>query len=102
TNAGMQVFGPFPADTIYNAAVAGKFDLVVAMYHDQGLIPVKLLERDLAVNVTLGLPTVRTSPDHGTAFDIVGQGIADAGSMSSALDLAVKMASHPTDVHMIG
>ena len=102
TNAGMQVFGPFPADTIYNAAVAGKYDLVVAMYHDQGLIPVKLLERDLAVNVTLGLPTVRTSPDHGTAFDIVGKGIADPGSMSSAIDLAVKMASHSTDVHMIG
>lgn len=91
-NAGMQVYGPFPADTIYNAAVAGKYDLVVAMYHDQGLIPVKLLERDLAVNVTLGLPTVRTSPDHGTAFDIVGKGIADPGSMCNAIDLAVKMA----------
>ncbi len=95
-NTGMQVSGPYPADTIFNAAVAGKFDLVVAMYHDQGLIPVKLLERDLAVNVTLGLPCVRTSPDHGTAFDIVGKGIADPGSMAHAIDLAVKMC---TDQH---
>ncbi|MEX0876174.1 MAG: 4-hydroxythreonine-4-phosphate dehydrogenase PdxA [Phycisphaerales bacterium] len=91
-NAGMQVSGPFPADTIYNAAIAGKYDLVVAMYHDQGLIPVKLLERDQAVNITLGLPIVRTSPDHGTAFDIAGKGLADPGSMACALDLAVKMA----------
>ena len=90
-NSGILAYGPFPADTIFNAAVAGKYDLVVAMYHDQGLIPVKLLERDLAVNVTLGLPTVRTSPDHGTAFDIAGKGIADPGSMSNAIDLAVKM-----------
>jgi 4-hydroxythreonine-4-phosphate dehydrogenase len=92
-SAGMQVSGPYPADTIYNAAVAGKFDLVVAMYHDQGLIPVKLLERDLAVNVTLGLPCPRTSPDHGTAFDIAGKGIADPGSMGNAIDLAVRMSS---------
>lgn len=92
-NSGILAYGPFPADTIFNAAVAGKYDLVVAMYHDQGLIPVKLLERDLAVNVTLGLPTVRTSPDHGTAFDIAGKGIADPGSMSNAIDLAVKMAT---------
>lgn len=90
-NTGMQVSGPYPADTIFNAAVAGRFDLVVAMYHDQGLIPVKLLERDLAVNVTLGLPCVRTSPDHGTAFDIAGTGTADPGSMANAIDLAVKM-----------
>lgn len=92
-NAGMRVEGPFPADTIYNAAVAGKYDLVVAMYHDQGLIPVKLLERDLAVNVTLGLPCVRTSPDHGTAFDIAGKGTAHPGSMGNAIDLAVRMCS---------
>jgi len=96
-NAGMQVSGPYPADTIYNAAVAGKFDLVVAMYHDQGLIPVKLLERDQAVNVTLGLPTVRTSPDHGTAFDIAGKGIADPGSMAHAIDLAVQMSTGARD-----
>lgn len=90
-STGMQVSGPYPADTIFSAAIAGKFDLVVAMYHDQGLIPVKLLERDLAVNVTLGLPCVRTSPDHGTAFDISGKGVAHPGSMSSAIDLAVRM-----------
>jgi len=97
-NSGILASGPYPGDTIFNAAVAGKFDLVVAMYHDQGLIPVKLLERDLAVNVTLGLPTVRTSPDHGTAFDIAGKGIADAGSMSNATDLAVKMAADVGDI----
>lgn len=90
-NNGMQVSGPYPADTIFNAAVAGKFDLVVAMYHDQGLIPVKLLERDLAVNITLGLSCVRMSPDHGTGFDIAGRGIADPGSMGNAIDLAVRM-----------
>ncbi len=93
-SSGMQVSGPYPADTIFNAAVAGKFDLVVAMYHDQGLIPVKLLERDLAVNVTLGLPTIRTSPDHGTAFDIAGTGVADPGSMGNAIDLAIRMSTN--------
>jgi 4-hydroxythreonine-4-phosphate dehydrogenase len=99
-NSGMQVSGPYPADTIFNSAIAGKFDLVVAMYHDQGLIPVKLLERDLAVNITLGLPTVRTSPDHGTAFDIAGKGIADPGSMCNAIDLAIKMAINARDPQM--
>ncbi len=89
---GIHVDGPFPADTIYRPAMDGKFDLVVAMYHDQGLIPIKLLERDLAVNVTLGLgDVVRTSPDHGTAFDIAGRGIADPGSMAHAIDLAVEL-----------
>jgi 4-hydroxythreonine-4-phosphate dehydrogenase len=89
---GMHVDGPFPADTIYRPAMEGKFDLVVAMYHDQGLIPIKLLERDMAVNVTLGLgDVVRTSPDHGTAFDIAGKGVADPGSMAHAIDLAVKL-----------
>lgn len=99
-NSGMQVSGPYPADTIFSSAIAGKFDLVVAMYHDQGLIPVKLLERDLAVNVTLGLPTVRTSPDHGTAFDIAGKGIADPGSMCNAIDLAIRMAVNTNDAQM--
>src|SRR5690606_23359482 len=70
---GLDARGPFPADTIFIAAARGDWDLVVAMYHDQGLIPVKLLDRDRAVNVTIGLPIVRTSPDHGTAFDIAGQ-----------------------------
>ncbi|MDF1809370.1 MAG: 4-hydroxythreonine-4-phosphate dehydrogenase PdxA [Phycisphaerales bacterium] len=97
-NSGILASGPYPGDTIFNAAIAGKFDLVVAMYHDQGLIPVKLLERDLAVNVTLGLPTVRTSPDHGTAFDIAGKGIADPGSMSHAIDLAIKMCTESPEV----
>jgi 4-hydroxythreonine-4-phosphate dehydrogenase len=90
---GIAASGPFPGDTIFNAAVRGDWDLVVAMYHDQGLIPVKLLDRDRAVNVTVGLPVVRTSPDHGTAFDIAGQNKADPGSMACAMDLAVRMAA---------
>jgi len=89
---GIDARGPFPADTVFNAAVAGRYDLVVAMYHDQGLIPVKLLDRDRAVNVTVGLPTVRTSPDHGTAFDIAGRGSAESGSMHASLALAIRMA----------
>ena len=89
---GLEVTGPHPGDTVWNAAVAGRHDLVVAMYHDQGLIPVKLLDRDDGVNVTVGLPTVRTSPDHGTAFDIAGKNRADAGSMISAMGLAARMA----------
>lgn len=88
---GIEVSGAYPADTIFAQAVHGRYDLVVAMYHDQGLIPVKLLARDRSVNVTLGLPIVRTSPDHGTAFDIAGRGIAEEGSMSNAIDLAVRM-----------
>lgn len=88
---GMDVRGPFPGDTIFGKAVKGDLDLVVAMYHDQGLIPVKLLAFDRAVNVTVGLPTVRTSPDHGTAFDIAGTNRADPGSMGAAIDLAVRM-----------
>ncbi|MEZ6241497.1 MAG: 4-hydroxythreonine-4-phosphate dehydrogenase PdxA [Phycisphaerales bacterium] len=91
---GIDASGPFPADTIFNAAVGGgRYDLVVAMYHDQGLIPVKLLARDESVNVTLGLPIARTSPDHGTAFDIAGRGVADPGSTIAAIDLAVRMAT---------
>jgi 4-hydroxythreonine-4-phosphate dehydrogenase len=89
---GVDVRGPFPADTLFIAAARGDFDCVVAMYHDQGLIPVKLLERDEAVNVTLGLPTVRTSPAHGTAFDIAGKNEARPESMAAAVRLAVKMA----------
>ena len=88
---GVDAHGPYPGDTIFNTALQGRFDLVVAMYHDQGLIPVKLLERDLAVNTTLGLPVVRTSPDHGTAFDIAGTGKADPGSTTSAIRLAAKL-----------
>lgn len=90
--AGIDARGPFPADTVFNAAVAGRYDLVVAMYHDQGLTPAKLLDRDRTVNVTIGLPVVRTSPDHGTAFDIAGKGIAEPGSMQEAIELAIRMA----------
>ena len=72
-------------------ARAGKFDVVVAQYHDQGLIPIKYMGLDKGVNVTLGLPFVRTSPDHGTAFDIAGRGIADASSMIVALTMADRM-----------
>lgn len=98
---GIRVEGPFPADTIYRPAMEGKFDLVVAMYHDQGLIPVKLLERDEAVNITLGLgDVVRTSPDHGTAFDIAGQGIADPGSMGRSIDLAIRLAGAKLREHV--
>jgi 4-hydroxythreonine-4-phosphate dehydrogenase len=92
---GIDVAGPFPGDTIFVRATRGEFDLVVACYHDQGLIPVKLLAFGQAVNVTLGLPIVRTSVDHGTAFDIAGRGIADPGSMIAAVLLAARLASGP-------
>lgn len=92
---GIDVHGPFPGDTIFIDAAAGKYDLVVAMYHDQGLIPVKLLGWDKAVNVTVGLPIIRTSPDHGTAFNIAGTNAASEGSMRAAIALAVRMASAP-------
>lgn len=86
---GIDASGPWPGDTIFIKAAAGDFDLVVAMYHDQGLIPVKLLGWDKAVNVTVGLPIVRTSPDHGTAFDIARTNRASASSMKAAIELAV-------------
>jgi 4-hydroxythreonine-4-phosphate dehydrogenase len=89
---GVDVSGPYPPDTIFLKARAGHFDGVVAMYHDQGLIPVKLLAFDEAVNVTLGLPIIRTSPDHGTAFDIVGRNRANPGSMRAAIQLAIDLA----------
>ena len=90
---GVQVAGPFPADTVFVRANRGEFDAVIACYHDQGLIPVKLLAFGKAVNVTLGLPIIRTSVDHGTAFDIAGRGIADPGSMIEAVKLAAKLAA---------
>lgn len=90
---GIDVRGPFPADTVFVRASRGEFDCVLACYHDQGLIPVKLLAFGQAVNVTIGLPIIRTSVDHGTAFDIAGKGVADAGSMIEAVKLAVQMAS---------
>jgi 4-hydroxythreonine-4-phosphate dehydrogenase len=89
---GIDVSGPFPADTLFGRAVRGEFDVVVACYHDQGLIPVKLLAFGQAVNVTLGLPIVRTSVDHGTAFDIAGRGVADPRSMIAAVRLAARLA----------
>lgn len=90
---GVNLSGPFPGDTVFVRAVGGEFDAVVACYHDQGLIPVKLLAFGAAVNVTLGLPIVRTSVDHGTAFDIAGQGVADPSSMIAATLLAAKLAA---------
>ena len=95
-NAGMHVEGPFPADTIFTPRVRNRYDGIVAMYHDQALIPIKLLAFDTAVNVTLGLPVIRTGVDHGTAFDIAGKGQADPGSMKEALRLACLLASNTT------
>jgi 4-hydroxythreonine-4-phosphate dehydrogenase len=89
---GIDVSGPFPADTVFVRARKGEFDVVIACYHDQGLIPVKLVAFGRAVNVTLGLPIVRTSVDHGTAFDIAGKGVADAESMIAAVLLAARLA----------
>jgi 4-hydroxythreonine-4-phosphate dehydrogenase len=89
---GINCLGPFPADTLFLRAAAGEFDGVVAMYHDQGMIPVKLLDFKRAVNITIGIPIIRTSPAHGTAFDIAGQNIADPLSMKSAITIAIQMA----------
>jgi 4-hydroxythreonine-4-phosphate dehydrogenase len=89
---GWQVEGPLPPDTVFMRARRGEFDVVIAMYHDQGLIPVKYLGVEQGVNVTLGLPLLRTSPDHGTALDIVGQGVADPSSLWAALQMARQMA----------
>jgi 4-hydroxythreonine-4-phosphate dehydrogenase len=91
-SAGLDVIGPLPADTVFVRAHRGEFDVVVACYHDQGLVPVKLLAFGHSVNVTLGLPIVRTSVDHGTAFDIAGRGVGDAGSMVHAVLLAADLA----------
>ena len=90
--AGINATGPLPADTIYLKALDGEFDAVVAMYHDQGLIPIKLLAWRDAVNLTLGLPIIRTSPDHGTAFDIAAKDLADPSSMKAAIRLAIELA----------
>jgi 4-hydroxythreonine-4-phosphate dehydrogenase len=94
---GIAIDGPFPADTVFVRAVRGEFDAVIANYHDQGLIPVKLLAFGRAVNVTLGLPIIRTSVDHGTAFDIAGKGIADPSSMIEAVLLAARLAALRAD-----
>ncbi|MEI8341871.1 MAG: 4-hydroxythreonine-4-phosphate dehydrogenase PdxA [Verrucomicrobiota bacterium] len=84
--------GPFPPDTVFNRAAAGEFDGVLCMYHDQGLIPLKLHAFDQGVNVTIGLPVIRTSPDHGTAFEIAGKNIARPDSMIAAINLAAELA----------
>lgn len=91
---GLNVSGPWPADTLFHAARRESYDVVIAMYHDQALIPVKTLAFDQAVNVTLGLPVIRTSPDHGTAFDIAGKGIANPDSLYAAIHMAADMARH--------
>ena len=91
-DGGVDVSGPYPGDTVFVRACRGEFDVVVACYHDQGLIPVKLMAFGQAVNVTLGLPIVRTSVDHGTAFDIAGKGVANPESMIAAVLLAAKLA----------
>ena len=90
-HGGIAATGPYPADTLFRRAAHGEFDGVVAMYHDQALIPVKLLAFDQAVNITLGLPIIRTSVDHGTAYDIAGKNRADPGSMKAAIRLAIDL-----------
>jgi 4-hydroxythreonine-4-phosphate dehydrogenase len=90
---GIDVIGPLPADTLFHERARATYDVALCMYHDQALIPIKTLAFDHAVNVTLGLPFVRTSPDHGTAFDIAGQGIADPSSLLAALALAARLSA---------
>ncbi|TVL98295.1 MAG: 4-hydroxythreonine-4-phosphate dehydrogenase PdxA [Candidatus Brocadia sp. WS118] len=91
---GIECGGPFSADTVYNKALKGIYDVVVAIYHDQGAIPLKFHAFETGVNITLGIPFIRTSPDHGTAYDIAGKGIADPHSMMEAIKMAVKMVKH--------
>ncbi len=90
---GINCVGPFPADTLFLRAALGEFDGVVAMYHDQGMIPVKLLAFERAVNITLGIPIIRTSPAHGTAFDIAGENLANPAGMRAAITTAIQMAT---------
>jgi len=92
---GVDARGPLPADTLFHEAARKTYDCALCMYHDQALIPIKTLAFDEAVNVTLGLPFIRTSPDHGTAFDIAGTGRANPASLIAALRLAARMASAP-------
>jgi 4-hydroxythreonine-4-phosphate dehydrogenase len=90
---GIDVRGPLPADTMFHDAIRKTYDCAICMYHDQALIPIKTLAFEDAVNVTLGLPFIRTSPDHGTAFDIAGTGRANPSSLIAALRLAARMAA---------
>jgi len=89
---GIDASGPYPPDTLFFRAYRGEFDVVVAMTHDQGLIPLKLVHFEDGVNVTMGLPVIRTSVDHGTAYDIAGKGVASPGSLLAAIRLAAAMA----------
>jgi 4-hydroxythreonine-4-phosphate dehydrogenase len=91
---GMACTGPHPADTLFGKAVRGSFDGIVALYHDQGLIPLKTVAFGHCVNITVGLPIIRTSVDHGTAFDIAGQGKADPASLVDAIEMAATLATH--------
>ncbi len=90
-SAGIDAQGPFPADSVFNRAIAGEFDAVLAMYHDQGHIPIKVHGFETSVSVALGLPFIRTSVDHGTAYDIAGKGVADATSMIEAIKVAIQL-----------
>jgi 4-hydroxythreonine-4-phosphate dehydrogenase len=90
---GLDVVGPLSGDTVFHQALRGDYDAVVAMYHDQGLAPLKTVAFDTGVNWTLGLPFIRTSPDHGTAYDIAGQGVANPSSMIAAIRLAKQLAA---------
>jgi 4-hydroxythreonine-4-phosphate dehydrogenase len=90
---GLDVSGPWPPDTMFTPAARQRYDVAICMYHDQALIPLKTLDMDHGVNVTLGLPIVRTSPDHGTAYDIAGQGVADPSSLIAAITLAAELAT---------
>ena len=94
---GLDVLGPLPADTMFHARARAGYDVALCMYHDQALIPVKTLDFDEAVNVTLGLPFVRTSPDHGTALDIAGQGVARPDSLIAAIEMAAAIARRRRD-----
>jgi 4-hydroxythreonine-4-phosphate dehydrogenase len=91
---GIDVRGPLPADTLFHAAARRGYDAALCMYHDQALVAIKTLAFDEAVNVTLGLPFIRTSPDHGTAFDIAGTGRANPESLIASLKLAARLAAH--------
>lgn len=96
---GIDARGPFPADTLFSRDIGKSYDIIVAMYHDQGLIPVKTLSLKKLVNVTVGLPVIRTSPAHGTAFDIAGKNMADPSSMKEAIKLAVRLTFLNRSVH---
>jgi 4-hydroxythreonine-4-phosphate dehydrogenase len=99
---GIDVSGPWPPDTMFTPAARRRYDVAICMYHDQALIPLKTLDMDHGVNVTLGLPIVRTSPDHGTAYDIAGKGLADPSSLIAAIALAAELANSRADARRSG